>query len=387
MNALAALDPNTLLVVAVSSVLLLAATLLVVMGRDLGVGASCARNTVVAQACGWSTLLISNMWPAGHWADHLFASLAVACFSFSNWFLYAALEGWLGPRRGRVALFVISALIPLGYASLYYHYSLRIAWANFLLAVQFAILARATLFPQMNIVGRWRWALALCTVVMALLSCGRAILGSFFAAAYPHFMAPHPFNLAYLLLTNLTLILSNVALLVGWHEEAEQQLRDQTITDSLTTVLNRRGWDEAGARGFAQARRHRQPLALLQFDLDRFKLINDTRGHEAGDAALRFFGKLLRREQRSGDIVARVGGEEFCILLPMSDEAAARAFDMRLRASLAATAEARLGHALDYSAGLACAEGIDETLDALTRRADRALYLAKEAGRGRLVKA
>ena len=387
MNTFLSLDPCTLLVVNASCVLLLAATLFFVMGRNLSVGAGGARNTLIVQALGWVALLLSNLWPEPRWFALLFATCAVAAFSCSNWFLFQALECWLGPRKGRVALLALAVLIPVGYAILFDSYSLRIAWSNFLLAAQFAILARATLFPQSKTVGRWRWALLLCTVVMALLSFGRAILGGFFPERYPYFMAPHPFNLAYLLLTNLTLILTNVSLLVGWREEAEQQLRDQAITDPLTTVLNRRGWTETAARVFAQAQRHHLPLALLLLDLDHFKQVNDSRGHEAGDAALRFFGELLHQERRAGDVVARIGGEEFYILMPMADENAARGFDKRLRAIVAATAVAELGYRLDFSAGLSVLENADASLAALELRVDKALYQAKAAGRGRLVKA
>jgi diguanylate cyclase (GGDEF)-like protein len=386
LSTILSLDPYSLLVVNASNVLL-AATLLFVMGRQLSAGASGARNTLSVQALGWIALLLSNLWPEWQWFNWLLATLAMGAFSLSNWFLFQALSGWLGQRPGRRALLVLVVLAPLGYAVLFSSYSLRIAWSNFLLAAQFSILARATLLPQTKVVGRWRWALLLCTVVMALLSSGRAILGGFFPELYPYFMAPHPFNLAYLLLTNLTLILTNVSLLVGWRDEAEQQLRDQAITDPLTTVFNRRGWKETAARAFAQAQRHRLPLALLLLDLDHFKQINDSRGHEAGDAALRFFGQLLRQEQRAGDIVARVGGEEFYILMPMADESAARGFDQRLRAIVADRAVAELGHALDFSAGLCCFENADDRLETLESRADKALYQAKSAGRGCLVKA
>lgn len=387
MNAFLSLDPYSLLVVNASNVLLLAATLLFVMGGRLSAGASCARNTLIVQALAWIALLFSNLWPERLWFSWPCATLAVGAFSLSNWYLFQALAAWLGPRPGRRALRVLVVLAPLGYALLFGAYAQRIAWSNFLLAAQFAILARATLWPQAPVVGRWRWALLLCTVVMALLSSGRAVLGGFFPELYPYFMAPHPFNLAYLLLTNLTLILTNVSLLVGWRDEAEQQLRDQAISDPLTTVLNRRGWSETAGRVMAQARRHRLPLALLLIDLDHFKQINDRRGHEAGDAALRFFGQLLRQQQRAGDVVARVGGEEFYILMPMADADAARGFDQRLRAIVGAKAVAELGHALDFSAGLCCLEESDERLEQLESRADQALYQAKSAGRGRLVQA
>lgn len=387
MNALAWLDPKTLLAVNVCNVAMLAITLLVVIGRDAGMGARSARNMLVAQALGWLALLVANVWPDRLLFNNLFAALAVAGFSLSNWWLFVALEAWLGERPGRFALLALCVLTPVGYAIVFSAYSLRVPWANTLFAGQFALLALGALLPSARPAGRWRWALALCAGGMALLSCGRAVLGGFFAGSYPHFMAPHPFNVAYLLLTDLALIVINASLLVAWRGEADQQLRAQLITDPLTAVLNRRGWDEAAARAFAQARRHRQPLALLMIDLDHFKRINDSRGHQAGDAALRFLGKILHRQQRAGDIVARVGGEEFYVLMPMTDATAARVFDRRLRDVLATWAAARLGHDLAFSAGLACLEDTDESISALAERADRALYRAKAAGRGRLISA
>ena len=387
MNALAWLDPKTLLAVNVCNVALLAFTLCIVIGRDAGVGARSARNMLVMQVLGWTALLVANIRLDWLMFNNLIASLAVAGFSFSNWFMFVALESWLGERHGRFALLALCVLAPVGYAIVFHAYSLRILWANTLFAGQFALLAAGAVMPSARPAGCWRCALALCAVVMTALSCGRAILGGFYADSYPSFMTPHPFNVAYLLLAALTLIVINASLLVAWREEAEQQLRAQVITDPLTAVFNRRGWDEAAARAFAQARRHRQPLALLLIDLDHFKRINDTRGHQAGDAALRFLGKILHRQQRAGDIVARVGGEEFYVLMPMTDAAAARVFDRRLRDVLATWALARLGHDLGFSSGLACLEDTDESVSALAERADRALYLAKASGRGRLVSA
>ena len=385
MNVLLALDPHTLLVVNAANVLVLAVTLLVVMGAKLSNGARCARASLVAQAFGWIVLIFSGRF-ATYWLDLSVSTLAVACFSFGNGLLFRGLKGWLGPREGESVLYVLLILMPVGYAVSFESYTWRVAWVDFVVSAQYAILARAALFPESKMVGRWRWGLTFCMLVMAALSLARAMMSVLSPDFYSPLRAPHPFNLAYFLIADITAVIVNVSVLVGWHEEAEQQLRDQAVTDPLTTVLNRHGWNENVARVFAQARRHRLPLALLLIDLDHFKQINDLRGHEAGDAALSFFGKILRREQRAGDIVARVGGEEFYVLMPMTDEAAARAFERRIRQHLAASAVARLGHALDYSAGLACLESADDKLEALTQRVDKALYLAKSSGRGRLAK-
>ena len=210
-------------------------------------------------------------------------------------------------------------------------------------------------------------------------------MGAWFTELYPHFTAPHPVNLVALLAANVTLVLINVSVLVAWREEAEWQLRKLAITDQLTGVRNRHGWTEAAAAWVAQAHRHQFPLALLTIDLDHFKRINDTRGHESGDAALRLFGRLLSQGQRSGDVIARMGGEEFCVLLPHADQAAAEGFDRRLRADLEQVTPMELGYALNYSSGLALLGEPQETLGELMQRADAAVYQAKQNGRGCMV--
>jgi diguanylate cyclase (GGDEF)-like protein len=118
-------------------------------------------------------------------------------------------------------------------------------------------------------------------------------------------------------------------------------------------------------------------------DLDHFKQVNDSRGHDAGDRALRFVARALQSSVRAGDVVGRYGGEEFCVLMSHADDAAARAYDRRLRESLAKTATLELGFALNYSAGIAKRIEPDDTLDAMLKRADAALYRAKDQGRAR----
>ena len=380
------LDPDTLLVVNVVNLLVLAMALPVVMGARLSLAATAARRSLIVQAGGWIALIVSGLWP-GHWLDPALSTLAMAAFGASNWLLFRALEGWLGPRPLRRTLAALATVMPLGYAITFSSYPVRVGWANLMLAAQLLVLARATLRPAAaggGARGPWRGVLFACLAVMTFLTAGRGVMGAWFTELYPHFTAPHPFNLAALLAANVTLVMANVAVLVAWRAEAEAQLRAQAREDALTGLLNRQGWTDAAASAVALARRHRMPLALLVIDLDHFKQINDRHGHAGGDAALRLFGTLLTRRQRSGDVVARMGGEEFAVLLPMSAATAARGFDHRLRAALAQEAPAQLGFALDYSAGLTVLQGEADTLEAMMLRADRALYRAKEHGRGRL---
>jgi diguanylate cyclase (GGDEF)-like protein len=135
---------------------------------------------------------------------------------------------------------------------------------------------------------------------------------------------------------------------------------------------------------FDQARRHGAPLALIMLDLDLFKHINDTRGHEVGDQVLRLVSSVLLDHRRSSDLVARVGGEEFALLLPHTHQAAAVMIEQRLRAALRSSCDRQPELRVDYSAGLALLQPDDDSLTTFMVRADSGLYLAKSQGRGRL---
>jgi diguanylate cyclase (GGDEF)-like protein len=379
------LDPSTLIVVNVANLLVLATTLPFMMGQQLSDAARFARRALIVQAGGWIALILSGFWPDA-WPDVLLSTLAMISISAANWLLFLALKGWLGPRRFQRTLAILAILMPIGYLLSFSSYPFRVGWSNLLIAAQLILVSSATLQPGSALRGRWRGVMFVCLLSMAGLTAGRGVLGAFFTELYPHFNAPHPLNLAALLVANITLVLVNVAVLVAWREEAEGQLRAQAVTDPLTGVLNRNGWNQAAAPAIAYAQRHQIPLALLTLDIDFFKQVNDTHGHDAGDAALRLFGRLLREGQRAGDIVARIGGEEFCVILPMAGVATAQGLDQRLRTALVAAAPRELGHPLDFSSGLACLTS-NESVSSLMKRSDMALYHAKDAGRGRLVAA
>jgi diguanylate cyclase len=119
-------------------------------------------------------------------------------------------------------------------------------------------------------------------------------------------------------------------------------------------------------------------------DLDHFKQINDRHGHEGGDRALQLFSHVLGETRRTGDLVGRLGGEEFCVLLPHGLRATAVGFDKRLRQALREQAPAQLGFSLDFSAGMACMTDEDATLASFMARADAALYEAKRGGRAQM---
>ncbi len=222
-------------------------------------------------------------------------------------------------------------------------------------------------------------------VLMALFTLARGTLGAFFTELYPSFRTPHPVNLGALLVINFSVIVGTMAIMVAWREEVEERLRNLAMMDALTQVPNRRGFTVRADKMLAQARRHGFPLVALLLDLDFFKQVNDTHGHEVGDRALQLFARLLAENQRAGDLVGRLGGEEFGALLSHADVPAAQVFDQRLRDKLRQVSQAELGFPLDFSAGLAIVGPEETDLAALLARADTALYQAKAQGRGRLV--
>ncbi|SFU71954.1 CHASE domain-containing protein [Pseudoduganella namucuonensis] len=161
-------------------------------------------------------------------------------------------------------------------------------------------------------------------------------------------------------------------------------------TDFLTGLPNRREFmarlDDEQARLQRDVGVRGGLAAVLMLDLDHFKRINDEYGHAAGDAVLRHMAALMRDSQRKIDILGRVGGEEFAVLLPGADLAAAAAFAERLRQRIAGTPLEIDGHsvAVTVSIGIAAMDAADSGGDAALVRADKALYRAKRAGRNRV---
>ncbi len=180
------------------------------------------------------------------------------------------------------------------------------------------------------------------------------------------------------------LIIERFGIIVALALDSARQrelLRTQADTDELTGLLNRRAFNRRLEVLFHRARLASTPLSLVEVDVDEFKLINDRSGHAAGDAALTAVADALKRSVREGELVARIGGEEFAIILPDTDAATSLAIAERCRRSL--TADGYTGPALTLSAGVATYPMHATDADGLLRAADAALYAAKSAGRDR----
>ncbi|MBX9295397.1 diguanylate cyclase [Chromobacterium piscinae] len=164
--------------------------------------------------------------------------------------------------------------------------------------------------------------------------------------------------------------------------EAHRQLAQLAITDKLTGAVNRRGLDEAFKSAIPLADPDSRPLAVILADIDKFKSVNDSRGHLVGDILLREFTSILRRAARATDTVGRWGGEEFLILCPQTTLEQALRLAEHLRASVQAHVFAEIGSKTSSFGVAVLRKG--ETADDLVKRADEALYQAKEGGRNRV---
>jgi diguanylate cyclase (GGDEF)-like protein/PAS domain S-box-containing protein len=172
---------------------------------------------------------------------------------------------------------------------------------------------------------------------------------------------------------------------------AEQELIRLATHDSLTGLFSRGHFMELGARAVEHARRYGEPLAVIMFDADRFKAVNDTHGHDIGDMVLKAIGRASARTLREVDVLGRIGGEEFAAVLPQATREQAILAAERLRAEIAASrieVDAETVLSVTVSLGVCAtdtAEGADTaSLDELLKGADTALYKAKQNGRDRV---
>ena len=168
--------------------------------------------------------------------------------------------------------------------------------------------------------------------------------------------------------------------------QTHDAVRDDSVRDPLTGLLNRRGFEERMAEETARASRYGHPLALAMLDIDHFKAINDTYGHDGGDAVLRALGQLLTSTLRDNDYPARIGGEEFVALLVEAPLEAATETAERLRARIQAMEVPWKGDRIPVTASFgvsAVPECVSEA-GALVQSADEALYASKHGGRNRV---
>ena len=169
-------------------------------------------------------------------------------------------------------------------------------------------------------------------------------------------------------------------------ERLFREVERLSTTDPLTGLANRRHFDATAQLEVLRARRHGRPLSAVMLDIDHFKSVNDTHGHAAGDRVLVALAGLCNALSRRTDLKARLGGEEFCLLLPETSSASAHQLAERIRAQFQGLPFEVSGRAFHVTASLGVAGYLgDEPPDSLIARADHALYVAKGSGRNRVV--
>ncbi len=251
------------------------------------------------------------------------------------------------------------------------------------------------LFSGANFVDAWRAQrlepLVMRRLVMTvfLVTCvfmgDRALYMLQHASRSVEYTVTHPMHTYSALVALLIVTVWNLSILMMASELLANRLTSLAHSDGLTRALNRMGFRALAVRQVQRCRRDRKPISVLLLDLDHFKKINDTHGHEAGDRLLCAFAATMGEMIRPGDLLARYGGEEFCVLLPETGLAEAAAVGERLRERFA-TVRIRADDAVigtTVSIGVAQFLG-GEMIDEAVSRADRALYQAKHRGRNRV---
>lgn len=166
-------------------------------------------------------------------------------------------------------------------------------------------------------------------------------------------------------------------------ESANAELEYLSRTDRLTELYNRGHWEECLNREFSRYKRYQTISSVVMFDIDHFKRVNDTYGHQAGDEVIRQVADAIRKSLRKSDIAGRYGGEEFGIILGNSDAAAAMQYCERLRQTISELVIEYEEHRISFTVSLGISE-INNTLETPTawlEQADKALYASKEGGR------
>ena len=174
---------------------------------------------------------------------------------------------------------------------------------------------------------------------------------------------------------------------IARRKELEDELRQLANTDALTGATNRRHFLELCDKELQRARRYGRPMALLMMDVDHFKRINDSHGHALGDEVLKRLVETCQADLRGQDVLGRLGGEEFAVVMPECTLEAAETVAERLRRTLAANTVPAAGESVNFTISIGVVDWAPErSLEATLERADKAMYAAKSAGRNRVVR-
>lgn len=287
--------------------------------------------------------------------------------------------------RWRTAM-VLGAIAWLGvtwFSTVHPNYPYRVLWGSTIIACN-TLLNISALWGGCNKRDTRAQCVLLWTYVLAIgLLAWRNVWLLTLDAPPQGIITPSPVNVVYVLLLGLQPLLAAVGFLLLYNEILQRELFDLARIDPLTGVTNRLGLLEASESLLEQARATQEPIGVLLIDADHFKSINDRFGHDDGDRVLMELVTNIRCMLRGGDLVGRVGGEEFLVLSPSVKKPDLLALAERIRSAIERTSFYIAGqtYALTVSIGAALADANEPDMMAARRRADNALYEAKRAGR------
>ncbi len=277
-----------------------------------------------------------------------------------------------------LSLIAAMTLVQLWFTVVQPSYHVRLVLANLLAANLFTVHAYLVLKQGSATLARVLTTGVL--LVMAVIQVMRLVT-SFIWPMGDNILDTSPLQLVYVTSFVFCILLLSIGLVLMATENLRAELEHLATHDSLTNALTRRHLNQALRRELARCRRHRRSMALLVMDLDHFKSINDTLGHQAGDQVLVDFVARVNALLRRPDLLARFGGEEFLALLPDTSPAEALLVAERIRE---ACAQAGPGAPYTVSIGVTTNLNDNDTVDTLIARADAAMYRAKANGRNRV---
>ena len=311
---------------------------------------------------------------------------ALLCCAYGT--MWAGARSFEG-RRPRLPLIVAGAavwIVACQFPEFYRSLEARVALACIIFASYSLLCAREMWYPRdRELISRWP------TLALAVIHAGFLLTRIHYVGAFQAMSGAHPAQSAGLfVLTFETLFATFCQAFLRMSmakERAELAQRRAALTNSLTEIANRRAFFDVGVPLLKRTLADRRAAALLLFDLDRFKEVNDTAGHQAGDEVLKAFARLVAESIQPGDLFARLGGEEFACLLVDAPMAEALRLAERVRGRFEAMRFAGLQADTTVSAGVAMAGDTGRDLSSLLANADRALYRAKAEGRNRVAPA
>ncbi len=314
------------------------------------------------------------------------AGNALLCCAYGT--MWAGARSFEG-RRPRLFLIVAGAAIWIAachFPSFYQSNDARVALACVIFASYSLLCAREMWYPRdRELLSRWP------TLALAITHAGFLLTRIHYVAAFQALSGAHhaqSIGLFVLAFETLFAAFCQAFLRMSMAKErAELAQRRAALTDPLTEIANRRAFFDLGSPFLKRTLAERRAAALLLFDLDRFKEVNDTAGHQAGDEVLKAFSRLVAESIQPGDLFARLGGEEFACLLIDAPMAEALRLAERVRSKFEAMRFAGLRSDTTVSVGVAMAGDTGRDLSALLAMADRALYRAKAEGRNRVAPA